>query len=74
MMNNVPDRIYFKDRDSRFIRSNMALAKQFGCKSPEELYGKTDFDFHDPVHAKEAFEDEQKIMKELRSVKNVSQS
>tara|TARA_R110002050_G_scaffold24083_3_gene64278 strand:+ start:36032 stop:39154 length:3123 start_codon:yes stop_codon:yes gene_type:complete len=74
MMNNVPDRIYFKDRDSRFIRSNMALAKQFGCKSPEELYGKTDFDFHDPVHAKEAFEDEQKIMKKRSTILNKLES
>lgn len=74
MMNNVPDRIYFKDRDSRFIRANLALAKQFGLKSPEELYGKTDFDFHDPIHAKEAFEDEQRIMKERSTILNKQES
>ncbi|MFI1771463.1 PAS domain-containing protein [Thalassobellus citreus] len=74
MMNNVPERIYFKDRESRFIRSNLSLAKQFGLKSPEELYGKTDFDFHDPIHAKEAFEDEQAIMKNVTPILNKQES
>ncbi|MDD7886358.1 PAS domain-containing protein [Flavivirga sp. 57AJ16] len=63
LMNNMPDRIYFKDKASRFIRCNMAIAEIFGVSSPEELYGKTNFDFHDPVHAKAAFEDEQNIMR-----------
>ncbi len=74
LMNNVPDRIYFKDRDSRFIRGNMALAKILGVSSPEELYGKTDFDFHDPVHAKETFEDEQEIMSSLTPILNKQES
>lgn len=64
LMDNIPDRIYFKDKDSRFIRANKALAKMFGKEEPEELYGKTDFDFHDPIHAKLAFEDEKQLMKE----------
>ncbi|MBU3822943.1 PAS domain-containing protein [Flavobacteriaceae bacterium XHP0103] len=63
LMDNLPDRIYFKDRKSQFIRCNMALANMFGLDSPEEMYGKTDMDFFDSIHAKEAFEDEQRIMK-----------
>src|SRR5690606_28191638 len=35
LMDNLPDRIYFKDRNSQFIRCNMALAKIFGLNSPE---------------------------------------
>jgi two-component system, sensor histidine kinase and response regulator len=64
LMDNLPDRIYFKDRNSQFIRCNMALAKIFGLNAPEEMYGKTDLDFFEPIHAKEAFEDEQRIMRE----------
>ncbi len=63
LMDNIPDRIYFKDVNSRFIRANKALAQIFGLKNPEELYGKTDFDFHDPAHAEQAFRDEQELMK-----------
>lgn len=63
LMDNIPDRIYFKDKDSRFIRANKAIALIFGKENPEELYGKTDFDLHDPEHARQAFEDEQELMK-----------
>ena len=30
LMDNLPDMIYFKDRESRFTRINMALAKDLG--------------------------------------------
>lgn len=62
LMNNIPEAIYFKDRDSRFIRVSKHLATHFG-KEPEDLLGKSDFDFQDEVHAREALEDEQQIMR-----------
>lgn len=62
LMNNIPDAIYFKDRESKFIRVSAYLAKHF--KSTEaELIGKSDFDFQDESHAREAFDDEMNIMK-----------
>lgn len=74
LMNNLPDRIYFKDRNSQFIRCNMALAKMFGLDTPEAMYGKTDLDFFEPIHAKEAFEDEQRIMMDGTSIVNKLES
>ncbi|WP_111307300.1 PAS domain-containing hybrid sensor histidine kinase/response regulator [Confluentibacter sediminis] len=74
LMNNLPDRIYFKDRNSKFIRCNLALAKMFGLSSPQELYGKTDFDFFEHDHAQEAFDDEQRIMSEGVSMLNKLES
>jgi PAS domain S-box-containing protein len=62
LMNNIPEAIYFKDRESRFIRVSKHLATHFG-KDASELLGKSDFDFQDEVHAREAFEDEQQIMR-----------
>ncbi len=62
LMDNIPDMIYFKDTKSRFTRINKAEAGLLGIDNPAEAYGKTDFDYFDPVHAKVAFEDEQKIM------------
>ncbi|MEM9296777.1 MAG: SpoIIE family protein phosphatase [Bacteroidota bacterium] len=64
LMENIPDHIYFKDRQSRFIRINRALAEAQGMKNPCEAIGKTDFDFFDVTHAQTAFDDEQKIIQE----------
>jgi len=61
-MDNLPDNIYFKDRDSRFLRINKALADLFGLNSPEEAIGKTDFDFFTAEHAGPALHDERQIL------------
>ena len=66
LLNNLlmasPDRIYFKDRESRFIRMNHATAISFGLAGPEEAVGKTDADFFGEEHARQAYEDEQHVM------------
>lgn len=62
LMDNIPDRIYFKDNKSRFTRVNKAVVDLFGVSSANDLYGKTDFDFHDKEHAKQAFDDEQRML------------
>lgn len=62
LLENVPDRIYFKDRESRFVRINQALTHLLGLGSPEEAYGKTDADFYDPSHSAEALADERRVM------------
>jgi PAS domain S-box-containing protein len=63
LMDNIPDHIYFKDRQSRIIRTNLALSKALGFSDPEQAVGKTDFDFFTAEHAQQAYDDEQKVMK-----------
>jgi PAS domain S-box-containing protein/putative nucleotidyltransferase with HDIG domain len=63
LLENVPDYIYFKDIESRFIRTSRAHAKVFGLDDPKDAVGKTDFDFFTEEHARQAYEDEQEIIR-----------
>jgi PAS domain S-box-containing protein len=63
LLEKMPDRIYFKDAKSRFLKINPELARHFGLKDPEEAVGKTDFDFFAAEHAEQAFRDEQRVIK-----------
>ena len=55
MMDNLPDFIYVKDTKSRFIEANEAVARIMGAKGPDELIGKTDFEFYPEEIAKKYF-------------------
>ncbi|HTR80947.1 MAG TPA: PAS domain S-box protein [Bacteroidota bacterium] len=63
VMDNMPDHIYFKDKESRFLKISRSQAEYFGLKNPDEAVGKSDFDFFGRSHAQAAFQDEQKIIK-----------
>ncbi len=63
LMDNIPDTIYFKDAASRFTRINRAQAEVLGIEDAGEAIGKTDFDFFTQEHARDAYADEQKIVK-----------
>ncbi len=60
---NVPDNIYFKDDQSRFLRINQSMSRLFGLQSPVLALGMSDFDFFAKDHAQPAFDDERQIMK-----------
>ena len=66
----VPDLVYFKDRESRFIRINEAYAKRARLTDVHAAIGKTDFDIFGKQHAREAYEDEQRIMATGKAIIN----
>lgn len=68
LMDTIPDRIYFKDLESRFVRNNAAHARELGVASPAECVGRTDFDFFSREHAEHAFTDEQEIIRTGRPI------
>ncbi|HLO30681.1 MAG TPA: PAS domain S-box protein [Anaerolineales bacterium] len=61
LMDNMPDHIYFKDTQSRFIRNSKSQANALGLSDPAQVVGKTDFDFF--PHAAKAYAEEQEVMR-----------
>jgi PAS domain S-box-containing protein len=47
LIDNVPDFIYVKDTQSRFLLGSKAVAQAMGVRKPDDLVGTTDFDFLD---------------------------
>jgi PAS domain S-box-containing protein len=62
-LEHIPDNVFFKDRDSRFIRISWAMATYFGLTSPAQAEKKTDFDMFSSEHAEQALADEQEIIR-----------
>ncbi|TWU17323.1 Signal transduction histidine-protein kinase BarA [Novipirellula galeiformis] len=62
LMDHIPDSIYFKDAEGRFIRINRAKAERSGLPSTEEAVGKSDLDYFSSEHAEKAMADERAIM------------
>ena len=62
LMENLPDKIYFKDAESRFTCVNHAKLAQHGLSRESEMAGRTDFDFFQEERARQALEDEQRTM------------
>ena len=62
LLEQLPDAVYFKDAESRFIRINRTLASWYGLKDPADAIGKTDADFFSPEFAKSSVEAEKEIM------------
>jgi two-component system, sensor histidine kinase and response regulator len=61
LMDNLPDHIYFKCRESRFIAASRAMVAWVGLKDPADVVGKTDADLFAPEHAQVAVRGEQEI-------------
>ncbi len=64
LLDNTPDIVYFKDKESRFTWVNQAMLDLVGVKELESMVGKTDFNFFTKIHAQEARDDELRIMEE----------
>ncbi|QDV26636.1 hybrid sensor histidine kinase/response regulator [Aureliella helgolandensis] len=62
LLDNVPDSIYFKDQESRFMRISRGMAEKFNLPNTTVAIGKTDADIFTDEHALQAREDEMRIM------------
>lgn len=62
LLEHLPEVIYFKDAEGRFLRISRTLAHRLGLDDPLEAIGKSDSDFFPPEYADQAQRDEQKLM------------
>ncbi len=63
LIDNIPDIMYVKDLESRFLVANPKLADIVGAETPEDLHGKTDFDFYPRELANAFYEDDQNVIR-----------
>jgi PAS domain S-box-containing protein len=69
LMINHLDAIYFKDLESRFVRSNNVHADHLGVNNPKELLGKTDFYFS-VGSWEESWHDDQDVLRTGKAIVN----
>jgi len=61
LMDSIPDSVYFKDEENKFVMVNKAKAAHSNAK-PEEMISKTDFDFLPDEPARKSFDDDQDVL------------
>lgn len=71
LIDNLPDSTYIKDRDSRFMLCSRQTRRAAGIEYPEQIIGKTDFDFYPPEVATRFIEEEQELMASGQALLNV---
>jgi PAS domain S-box-containing protein len=63
LIDRVPDNLWFKDVESRFVLVNEATVRRMGLARPEDVLGKSDLQLCPPEAAQQYFADEQKVIK-----------
>jgi two-component system sensor histidine kinase/response regulator len=70
IIDNLPDAIYVKDKESRKIIANLTDVKNLGLNSEEELLSKTDFDFYPAEIAEGFLADDRSVLQTGKGVIN----
>ena len=69
LLDNIPDSIYFKDKENKFILVNKAKASHSNVK-PDEMKGKTDSDFLSKKDTTKIHKDDNEIIKTGKPIIN----
>ena len=62
LIDHLPDSIYVKNLQGKFVTANPVTARFMGISHPSELIGKTDSDFFPPESARMFHDEEQQII------------
>lgn len=71
LIDNLPDAVYIKDRQSRFVLCNSEVLRRKGVESLSEIVGRSDFDFYPADLAQSVYADEQDLMETGRPIVNL---
>jgi len=67
LIDHMPDAIYAKDTESRYILVNQATAAGVDA-TPAEMLGRTVFDYYPPEQAQRFFDDDREVMRSGRAL------
>lgn len=70
LIDTLPDFIYIKDNESRFIAANRKILEVMKAPDQQYLEGKTDFDFYPKQIAQLFYDDEQTVIKSGKALIN----
>jgi len=73
VIDTLPEYIYAKDAQGRFIVCNVTTAALMGATTPDNLIGKSDFDFYPRELAEQYAASEQPILREGKSQINLEE-
>jgi PAS domain S-box-containing protein len=62
LLDSIPDSIYIRDYGGRYVVVNRALAELVGSDDPNEVTGKTPFDFFPEERARAIIEEDHRVM------------
>ncbi len=62
MLDNIPVKVFWKDRNSKFLGCNASSLREMKIENEEDVIGKSDFDFHEKNDAEKYKADEEAIM------------
>jgi PAS domain S-box-containing protein/putative nucleotidyltransferase with HDIG domain len=65
LLNYMPHRVYFKDKEDRFVAISKSEEKALG-RDKEEILGKTEFDILPEEMAKRHLEEEESILRDIK--------
>jgi two-component system, sensor histidine kinase and response regulator len=61
LLENLPQRIFLKDRNSLYLSCNSSFARELGL-DPSQVFGKTDYDLFPPQLAQKRLQDDARIL------------
>ncbi|HUI72363.1 MAG TPA: PAS domain-containing protein [Spirochaetia bacterium] len=73
LISSLPDAVYMKDLEGRFVVANPAVAEMMHAESPQDLIGKTDYDFYPREQADEYRADERRLLEDGQPIVNKSE-